>query len=79
MGDKALGALLTGLKMHQLMNKRKTDLEDMKTVLDNVEKLKLLKNLRDLRNAINNHSITKEEVDDYLKNGEKSNLFNFFK
>ena len=45
MGDKILGALLTGLKMHQLMNKRKTDLEDMKTVLDNIEKLKLLKNL----------------------------------
>lgn len=79
MGDTSLGALLTSLKMHQLINKRKTDLEDMKTVLDNVEKLKLLKNLRDLRNAINNHSITKEEVDDYLKNGEKSNLFNFFK
>lgn len=79
MGDKTLGALLTGLKMHQLINKRKTDLEDMKTVLDNVEKLKLLRNLRDLSNAINNHSITKEEVDDYLKNDEKSNLFNFFK
>ena len=79
MGDTSLGALLTGLKMHQLMKKRKTDLEDMKIVLDNVEKLKLLKNLRDLRNAINNHSITKEEVDDYLKNGEKSNSFNFFK